>query len=93
MVAYVILMVHFTPRNNNRQGEIRELTSRGIIPNEHELEQHPEKSLQSRTFRIGRVAAVINEILPAKVIVTNMVEEAAEVLKLNASRLGGKAKL
>lgn len=49
--------------------------------------------MQSRTFPIGRVAAVINEILPAKVIVNNMVEEAAAVIKLNASRLGGKAKL
>ena len=69
------------------------MTARGIIPNEHELEKHPEKSLQSRTFPIGRVAAVINDILPAKVIVDNMVEEAAAVINLNAKRLGGKAKL
>jgi hypothetical protein len=35
-------------RENNRQAEIKELTSRGIIPNYDELEKHPEKSLESR---------------------------------------------
>lgn len=32
----------------NRREEIKELTSKGIIPNEHEMEKHPEKSLQAR---------------------------------------------
>ena len=30
----------------NRQTEIKELTSKGIIPNKHELEKHPEKSVR-----------------------------------------------
>ncbi|KAG5340393.1 hypothetical protein C0989_001811 [Termitomyces sp. Mn162] len=32
----------------NRQAEIKELTSKGIIPHIHELEKHPEKSLRGR---------------------------------------------
>ncbi|PSR75737.1 hypothetical protein EW026_g4967 [Hermanssonia centrifuga] len=80
--------------NNNRQAEIKDLTSRGIIPNEAELEKHPEKSLESRTFPIGRISALIHEILPAKVIVENMVEDAAKIIEANANRVrSAKAKL
>ncbi|KAI0074506.1 2-nitropropane dioxygenase [Panus rudis PR-1116 ss-1] len=73
--------------NNNRQEEIKELTSKGIIPYEEDLKKHPEKSLQARTFLIGRVAALIHDVLPAKTIVENMVNEAAEIIQLNASRV------
>ncbi|KAH8108322.1 2-nitropropane dioxygenase [Phellopilus nigrolimitatus] len=78
---------------NNRQEEIKDLTSKGIIPYEHELEKHPEKSLQARTWLIGRVAAQIHEVLPAKTIVENMVTEAAEQLQKGASYNSAKAKL
>ena len=37
-----------TSRENNRQAEIKELTSKGIIPIYDDLEKHPEKSLESR---------------------------------------------
>mgnify|MGYP001336631169 CR=1 FL=1 len=42
---------------------------------------------------MGRVAAVINEVLPAKVIVDNMVNEAAEILQRGASLVKVPAKL
>ncbi|GLB41643.1 putative nitronate monooxygenase [Lyophyllum shimeji] len=79
----------------NRQAEIKELTSKGIIPHIHELEKHPEKSLEGRPWLMGRVAALINEVLPAKVIVDRMVEEAAEVLSHGGSlvKVAGKSKL
>ena len=80
-------------RNNNRQAEIKELTAKGIIPHDEELKKHPEKSLQGRTFLIGRVAALIDEVLPAKVIVDTMVKEAVEVLQGNASLVKVSAKL
>ena len=35
-------------RENNRQQEIKELTSQGKIPHDIELETHPEKSLEGR---------------------------------------------
>jgi len=80
--------------NNNREAEIKELTSKGILPHEHEMEKHPEKSAQARTFLIGRVAALINEVLPAETIVNNMVSEAARVFQENAAKVvSAKAKL
>ena len=80
-------------RNNNRQAEIKELTSKGIIPHEHELEKHPEKSLEGRAFLIGRVAALIDEVLPAKVIVENMVNDAVHIISANAAKVKVNAKL
>jgi hypothetical protein len=35
-------------REKNRQPEIKELTSQGIIPHNRELEKHPEKSVEGR---------------------------------------------
>ncbi|OBZ79398.1 putative nitronate monooxygenase [Grifola frondosa] len=77
--------------NNNRQDEIKELTSKGIIPHEHEMEEHPEKSIEGLNFPVGRVAAVIDEILPAKVIVENMVSQAAQILQSGASMVVHRA--
>jgi len=70
---------------NNRQAEIKELTSRGIIPAHDDLEKHPEKSIEARPWLMGSVSAVINDILPAKVIIDNMVSQAAEILQHNAT--------
>ncbi|KAF7308379.1 NMO domain-containing protein [Mycena chlorophos] len=66
--------------NVNRAAEIKDLTSRGVIPHEHELEKHPEKSME-RAWLMGRVSALIHDVLPAKDIVENMVNDAAVVLK------------
>ncbi|KIP03803.1 hypothetical protein PHLGIDRAFT_129916 [Phlebiopsis gigantea 11061_1 CR5-6] len=79
--------------NNNRAAEIKELTSKGILPHEHELEKHPEKSLGGRTWLIGRVSALIHEVLPAKVIVEDMVNDAAKILTANAAKVKVQAKL
>ncbi|QRW00331.1 Nitronate monooxygenase [Ceratobasidium sp. AG-Ba] len=84
---------YVTDWEENRQQEIKELTSKGIIPNDHEMEKHPEKSLQARTFLMGSVSAVINDILPAKTIVDNMVKEAVERLQTGNSLLTTSAKL
>jgi hypothetical protein len=73
--------IRFFYRNNNRQAEIKELTSKGIIPHEHELKEHPEISMKTRPWLIGRVSALIHEVLPAKQIVDNMVNDAARLLQ------------
>lgn len=86
-------LLTYVSRNNNRQAEIKELTSKGILPHEHELEKHPEKSLEGRTWLIGRVSALIHEVLPAKVIIENMVNEAAKILNENAAKVKVLAKL
>ena len=80
-------------RNNNRQAEIKELTSKGILPVEHDLKEHPEKSLQARPWLIGRVAALIHEVLPAQEIVDNMINDAAKILQENAAKVSVKSKL
>jgi len=77
----------------NRQNEIKELTSKGIIPAYDELDKHPEKSMEARPWLMGSVSAVIKEVLPAKTIVDNMVSEAVEILQTNAAKVSTKAKL
>ncbi|KAI0305824.1 2-nitropropane dioxygenase [Multifurca ochricompacta] len=77
----------------NRQAEIKELTSKGVIPNQHEVEKHPEKSLQAVTFLIGSVSALIHDILPAQTIVDNMATEAAKILEDRGKLVNVRAKL
>jgi NAD(P)H-dependent flavin oxidoreductase YrpB (nitropropane dioxygenase family) len=63
------------------------LTSKGVIPHEKELEAHPEKSIKGRAWLMGSVAALIDDVLPAKEIVERMVAEAVEILKHGNSLL------
>ncbi|KAH9995491.1 2-nitropropane dioxygenase [Russula vinacea] len=77
----------------NRQAEISELTAKGIIPNQHEVERHPEKSVQAVTFLMGDVAALIKEVLPARTIVDNMVNDAAKILQDRSKLVSVKTKL
>ncbi|CCM02677.1 uncharacterized protein FIBRA_04782 [Fibroporia radiculosa] len=78
--------------NNNRQAEIRELTSKGILPHDEEMRQHPEKLGKGITFLTGQVAGLIYDILPAKAIIDNMVTEAAQVLQGGAATVVTPAK-
>jgi NAD(P)H-dependent flavin oxidoreductase YrpB (nitropropane dioxygenase family) len=77
----------------NRQAEIRELTAKGIIPNQHEVERYPEKSVKAVTFMMGNVAALVNDVLPAQSIVDNMVNDAAEILQDKSRSVGTRTKL
>lgn len=47
-------------REINRQAEIKELTSKGIVPSDWAVEQRPEitKDPESRPWLMGKVAAV-----------------------------------
>lgn len=87
------LLNPYVHREENRQAEIKELTSKGIIPVYPELEKHPEKSIEGRPWLMGNVAAMIKEVLPAQTIVENMVSEAAEILQRNAQLVKVNAKL
>jgi hypothetical protein len=79
-------------RNNNRQAEIRELTSQGILPHEAELKKKPEISAKTRPWLIGRVSSMIHEVLPAQKIVDDMVGDAAALLNNGASLVVAKPK-
>ncbi|KAJ6179459.1 hypothetical protein N7519_009920 [Penicillium mononematosum] len=70
----------------NRHEEIKQLTSKGIIPVEHDMENLPDDvdddTLDNaRPFLMGKVAAVVNEKKPAKAIVDELVGDAAVLLK------------
>jgi len=79
----------------NRQAEIKELTSKGIIPTDWDAEQRPDlaTNIANRAWLMGRVAALIKDVLPAKTIVENMVNEAAELLQYGSTLVKTKAKL
>ncbi|GBE82370.1 2-nitropropane dioxygenase [Sparassis latifolia] len=77
-----------------RQQEVAELTSQGKIPYMVDLEQHPEKFIESQRWLMGKVAGSINDIKPAKEIVDEMVATAAETLQnAYASMVPSRAKL
>ncbi|CAI7616293.1 unnamed protein product [Penicillium viridicatum] len=70
----------------NRHEEIKELTSKGIIPVEHDMENLPDDvdddTLDNaRPWLMGKVAAVVNEKKSAKAIVDELVGDAAVLLQ------------
>jgi NAD(P)H-dependent flavin oxidoreductase YrpB (nitropropane dioxygenase family) len=80
-------------RTNNRAEEIKDLTQRGIIPVDEDLKNHPEKRLQSLAWLSGQVASQINDIIPAKQIVDDMVRDASQILVNGAALVTIKSKL
>jgi len=65
----------------NRAAEIKELTSKGVIPVEHDFETlgddiDDETMDNARPFLMGKAAAVVNEKKSAKAVVDEMVTDA-----------------
>jgi len=77
----------------HRKHEIEELTAQGKIPHEVELEKHPEMSLAGRAWLMGKVAAAIQDVKPAKAIVDELVTTAAKSLKRASELVAPQAKL
>lgn len=70
---------------NNRAQEIKELTSKGVIPVEHDFEQlgddiDDETMDNARPFLMGKAAALVNEKKSAKALVDELVGDAVQVL-------------
>ncbi|KAF8432476.1 2-nitropropane dioxygenase [Boletus edulis BED1] len=84
---------YITEWESQRQQEIATLVSQGKIPHEVELEKHPEKSLEGRTWLMGKVAGSVNDIKPAKLIVDEMLSQAASSLKVASNLMLPKARL
>lgn len=81
-------------REENRQAEIKDLTSRGIVPNDGSNKRSlGSANLDTEPYPMGRVAAVIDNILPAKVIVESMVNQAAEILHASGRMVTVRPKL
>jgi len=67
---------------NNRAKEIQDLTSRGIIPMEHDAEQKAKSGWEApKPFLMGQAAAAVEDVKPAAQIINEMITQALEILK------------
>jgi len=84
----------------NRSQEIKELTEKGIIPIQNEIEKFEKKvkagqaqlppaseMIERRPWLMGQCAGAINDLKPAKQIVEEMVQEAVEILTRVSSKV------
>lgn len=76
----------------DRDEEVRKLTGEGKIPHDVELQKHPEKSLEGKSWLMGDVSALINDIKPAKQIIDDMVKEASQCLQHGNSLVSGQSR-
>lgn len=77
----------------NRHAEIQDLTSRGIVPADGFKRPVTSNGMDTEPYPMGRVAAVIDEILPAKTIVEDMVSQAAQILQAGSAMVTVRSKL
>jgi NAD(P)H-dependent flavin oxidoreductase YrpB (nitropropane dioxygenase family) len=85
---------------NERQQEIKELTSKGVIPVINDIEQRsakgeevsPRDMAAFRPLLMGQAAGAISDIKPAKEIIEEMMQGAIQALQQSNSLIG-KAKL
>jgi NAD(P)H-dependent flavin oxidoreductase YrpB (nitropropane dioxygenase family) len=82
---------------DNRAQEIKELTARGKIPVEYDMERlgddiDDDTLDNARPFLMGKVAAVVNDKKPAKQIIDEMVGEAVQWLQTGNGYIVSKSK-
>jgi hypothetical protein len=77
------------------QAEIKELTSKGILPVENDFETKNMDDLadEAHPFLMGKVSAVVNELKPAKAIVDEIVDGAVKRLNAGNALLTTKSKI
>jgi len=81
---------------NERQNEIRELTSKGIIPVKWDFEDKSAKNelpssdvlMGLRPLLMGQCAGAVKDIKPARVIIDEMITEAIAALRHGVSLVG-----
>lgn len=69
---------------NNRSEEIKQLTGKGILPYDNDIKTgklNQKDAIEVRPILIGQAAGAINDILPAKTIIENMVTDAISIIK------------
>lgn len=82
----------------NRQNEIKELTSKGTIPVEWDMERlgddvDDDTMDNARPFLMGKAAAVVNERKSAREIIDEMVGGAVSIIQAHNSLIVSKSKL
>jgi NAD(P)H-dependent flavin oxidoreductase YrpB (nitropropane dioxygenase family) len=89
---------YITNWEENRQQEIKELTGKGVIPVEHDLEKmgddlDDDTMDNARPFLMGKAAAVVNEKKNAREIVDELVGDAVKWLQKTNGYIVSKSKL
>jgi hypothetical protein len=85
---------HCLNRETNRQEEIKRLVSAGKIPYAFSVTDEAPKSITATyPLLMGSVAALVKDVLPAKVIVEQMVKEAVERLEATSRMVNVSSKL
>lgn len=79
--------------NDKRAEEIKELCDKGIVPHDHEMKEHPERSIEGKMWLMGEVAGNIPKVLPARVIVEDMVNGARRAITEGTSMFASNARL
>jgi NAD(P)H-dependent flavin oxidoreductase YrpB (nitropropane dioxygenase family) len=91
-----------TDWEENRQVEIKKLTSQGIIPIEYVQEQikagklpmpDAKTAVLMRPWLMGQAAGAIHDVKPAKAIIDEMVTTAIAILRQNNTKIQPLAKL
>ncbi|KAM0705540.1 hypothetical protein Q7P35_006899 [Cladosporium inversicolor] len=82
----------------NRGEEIKELTAKGVIPVEHDLERmgddvDDDTMDNARPFLMGKASAVVNERKSAREIVDEMVQGAVDEIRKSNAAIVSKSKL
>lgn len=76
-----------------RPNEIRDLTSRGVIPWKQDIDHNDEQGTKEEAsrekFLMGKCASVIENVLPAKEIVDQFVDQAVGALSQARASLAG----
>ena len=85
-----VRMNEYLQKWESQPGKIKELTDRGIVPLQQDMDQNVDVD---PPFLMGQVAAIIKDVKPAKAIVEDMVREAVGQLKLGGSYLEVRSKL
>lgn len=86
---------------NERQNEIKQLCSKGVIPAIHDIEQRsakgqevtPAEMAAVRPLLMGQCAAAVTEIKPAKEIIDEIMADAIVALRSASSLITPKARM
>eukprot|EP01124_Arcella_intermedia_P014012 TRINITY_DN203_c0_g1_i1.p1 TRINITY_DN203_c0_g1~~TRINITY_DN203_c0_g1_i1.p1 ORF type:complete len:360 (-),score=62.37 TRINITY_DN203_c0_g1_i1:45-1016(-) len=76
---------YITEWEDQRSDKIKELTSKGVIPVEYDIEHQADKV--ERPLLMGQAAAAIKDIKPAAEIINEMMTQAIDILKASSKRI------
>lgn len=82
-----VRMNDYVRKWEDRPEKIKELTDQGIVPLAKDMDEGVDVDIP---FLMGQVAAVIEDVKPARQIMEEMIREAVDMLRLGQTYIGGK---